>query len=517
MNSSTAASGASFVQAHTTADANNFTLGRARGSTLSPAAVQAGDELAEFVVSGHDGQTGPAGYEQAWGFTTTVIDTPTSNVMPTITEFVINTAANTRSVYHSIEPDLVFRVKELGLISGETDLNITADAGSINLAHGDPDSGQLIRVGNGTDYAAIASNGAQDLVLGADLENIAGPVVLTLGSDGNIFLTPRAGGTVDIESSVTRLGSSEAAATLTSNGAYNLVIGTNAATVGTSPTITLEQNSGIVLQATANTNSVRVLNSTFQHFMNNNTTGSQAFFLQAHTTADANNFSLGRARGTTLSPSVVEIGDELAEFFVSGHDGQTGFAGYEPSWGFTTTVIDTPTSNVMPVRTDFVINTDANTLTTYHSISAEDGVFRVIELGTVSGVTDLTISAGEDGNVIIAPDGTGKSVVNSINYNEGAIYDLGTTGGTIAPDVANGNSQKITLNSALTINAFTNPIAGQSLTLIVYGDTAYTSITSTMKFAGGDKTLTATAGCIDIVTIYFDGTTYFASIGKGFV
>ena len=99
---------------------------------------------------------------------------------------------------------------------------------------------------------------------------------------------------------------------------------------------------------------------------------------------------------------------------------------------------------------------------------------------------------------------------------EGAIFSLGTTGGTVAPNVANGNVQVITLNSALTINAFTSPVAGQSLTLIINGGTAYTSITSTMKFAGGVKTLTATAGCIDILSVYYDGTTYFASLGKGF-
>jgi hypothetical protein len=97
-----------------------------------------------------------------------------------------------------------------------------------------------------------------------------------------------------------------------------------------------------------------------------------------------------------------------------------------------------------------------------------------------------------------------------------ALYDIGTTGGTIAPDPANGSVQKITLNSALTINAFTNPTAGESVTLIIYGGTAYTAITSTMKFAGGVKTLTATAGCIDILSIYYDGTNYFASLGKGF-
>lgn len=97
-----------------------------------------------------------------------------------------------------------------------------------------------------------------------------------------------------------------------------------------------------------------------------------------------------------------------------------------------------------------------------------------------------------------------------------AIYDLGTTGGTVAPNAANGSVQKITLNSALTINGFTSPVAGQSITLFIYGGTSYTSITSTMKFVGGIKTLTGTASCIDVLTIYYDGTTYFASLGKGY-
>lgn len=101
-------------------------------------------------------------------------------------------------------------------------------------------------------------------------------------------------------------------------------------------------------------------------------------------------------------------------------------------------------------------------------------------------------------------------------YNEGTLYDFGTTGGTISPDVANGNVQKITLNNNLTINNFTNPVAGQSVTIIIYGGVGYNSITSTMKFAGGDKTLTGTSGCIDMLSIYYDGTTYFASISKGF-
>jgi len=142
--------------------------------------------------------------------------------------------------------------------------------------------------------------------------------------------------------------------------------------------------------------------------------------------------------------------------------------------------------------------------------------------GTVTNLTG-TASININGTVGATTPAAGTFTTLTANTSaslkaitEGALYDLGTTGGTIAPNVANGNVQKITLNSALTLNAFTSPVAGQSLTLIIYGGTSYTSITSTMKFAGGIKTLTATAGCIDIVSIYYDGTNYFASLGKGF-
>ena len=141
--------------------------------------------------------------------------------------------------------------------------------------------------------------------------------------------------------------------------------------------------------------------------------------------------------------------------------------------------------------------------------------------GTVTNLTG-TASININGTVGATTASTGAftnlSSTGTLTFKNPieAVYSLGTTGGTIAPDPANGSVQSITLNSALTINAFTNPTAGESLTLIINGGTAYTSITSTMKFAGGIKTLTGTAGCIDIVSIYYDGTNYYASLGKGF-
>lgn len=144
-------------------------------------------------------------------------------------------------------------------------------------------------------------------------------------------------------------------------------------------------------------------------------------------------------------------------------------------------------------------------------ISSSGGTTPSLDL--VSGIATAGTYAGR---VTVDTYGRITAATNDVTGYTEPIYDLGTTGGTVAPNVANGNVQKITLNSALTINAFTSPVAGQSLTLIIYGGTAYTSITSTMKFAGGIKTLTGTASCIDILSVYYDGTTYFASLNKGF-
>jgi hypothetical protein len=37
-----------------------------------------------------------------------------------------------------------------------------------------------------------------------------------------------------------------------------------------------------------------------------------------------------------------------------------------------------------------------------------------------------------------------------------------------------------------------------------------------MKFAGASKTLSTAANSIDIISVYYDGTNYFASLAKGF-
>ena len=155
-------------------------------------------------------------------------------------------------------------------------------------------------------------------------------------------------------------------------------------------------------------------------------------------------------------------------------------------------------------------NYPTTTPTSGQVLTASDGS------GQLTWSTPSSFAAASPGEIGATTPAAASFTTLTFKEPREVIYDIGTSGGNIAPNSNNGSVQKITLNSALTINGFTSAVAGQSLTLIINGGTAYTTITSTMKFAGGIKTLTGTAGCIDILTVYYDGTTYYASLGKGF-
>ena len=132
-------------------------------------------------------------------------------------------------------------------------------------------------------------------------------------------------------------------------------------------------------------------------------------------------------------------------------------------------------------------------------------------------VTNSTISTElSNADILITPNGTGKTKVTNLNYSEAAPFAV-TYAATITPDVANGNIQTVTLTGNVTFSAFSNPVAGQSLTLFVVQEgTGSRTLTSTMKFAGASKTLSTAANSIDIITAYYDGTNYYANLAKAY-
>ena len=90
------------------------------------------------------------------------------------------------------------------------------------------------------------------------------------------------------------------------------------------------------------------------------------------------------------------------------------------------------------------------------------------------------------------------------------VHSLGSTD-TPTISVSNGNVQSVTITSGLTLPAFSDASTGQSVTLIVSGSGS-ASGTGNHKFAGGNKTLTNDS----VVSIFYDGTTYFTSIATDF-
>lgn len=102
-------------------------------------------------------------------------------------------------------------------------------------------------------------------------------------------------------------------------------------------------------------------------------------------------------------------------------------------------------------------------------------------------------------------------------YNETVVNGGNTGATTISPDASVGTIYKYTATGNFTLNGLNNAVAGTSMTIIITQDaTGSRTLSSTMKFAGGSKTLSTAANSIDVISVFYDGTTYYATLSKGY-
>ena len=122
--------------------------------------------------------------------------------------------------------------------------------------------------------------------------------------------------------------------------------------------------------------------------------------------------------------------------------------------------------------------------------------------------TDSPIQTASNLNV------TGTS--NLGPYTE-TVYNLGNQSGSVALTQLNGTVQIMTLTGNLTLSISYLPIGG-SLTVILKQDStgSRTLTASSIKFLGGINTLSTAATAIDMLNIFYDGTNYYATLGRGF-
>lgn len=110
-----------------------------------------------------------------------------------------------------------------------------------------------------------------------------------------------------------------------------------------------------------------------------------------------------------------------------------------------------------------------------------------------------------------ALDCQGEIISNPILQDYAETID--TLGSTDAPTltVSSGNVKTVTITSGLTLGAFSDAATGQSVTLIVSGGGAVSG-TGAYKFANGTKTLVSDS----VISIFYDGTTYWTSVATNF-
>ncbi len=155
-----------------------------------------------------------------------------------------------------------------------------------------------------------------------------------------------------------------------------------------------------------------------------------------------------------------------------------------------------------------LIGTDDNTDLTGANISllGSDGTYA--NLRFVAG-GNISISANTSAIVIT---GSGGSAVDSV-------VTLGSISGSFTPDRSVYSVQKATLTGSITLNAPINMSTGQSLTLIFTQDATGNRIMTpdaAYKFAGNFKTLSTAGDSIDMLNMFYDGTTYYVTLTTGY-
>jgi hypothetical protein len=231
------------------------------------------------------------------------------------------------------------------------------------------DSGTAQEISGGSGLANVVEDTSPQL--GGNLDVNGNSIVST--SNGNININPNGSGIVSLQGSV--------------------VIG-DAAT---------NQDGSLLL--TTNTYSSSVL--------------AGFTFSQYHETADAVNWTLFRARGTSATPEVVKSGDDLAEIAFAGWDGVTATVG-----GNINMIVDGPvTSGRIPTKFSFRTNS-----TTGASVKAElssTGVWKVNQLGALTGTT---ITVPTNNNITVGDIKLDQNGLSTINTNASLTLSANGTG-----------------------------------------------------------------------------------------
>jgi hypothetical protein len=368
----------------------------------------------------------------------------------------------------------------------------------------------------------ITSHGS---LIGLTVSNIAGVVDFTntanvsLGAVGNLKITGgsasqylQTDGTGNLSwQTVTGGGGSSI-----SNGTSNVSIPVSSSNINMNVNAT---NVAVFTNTTATYNVDGVFSSANISSISNGTNAVGGIFsvIDYGNTQNATDidFLSAQARGTRGSPTALGTGDILFKLNAYGYTGNgtatiDGITGWKDAGSaIASYVIELPTGANGAYTTESRLQAVQN-----NGNLAKAGLYG-------NGTFYISGGGGADGNLTIGNiAGSGTSNLANVaftKYNEKVVAGGSTGAATLTPDAAAGTIYNYTLTGNITLSALGNAVAGTGMTIILTQDaTGNRTLTSTMKFLGGTKTLSTSANAIDIMSVFYDGTTYYASLGKGF-
>ena len=266
----------------------------------------------------------------------------------------------------------------------------------------------LVRIGDANAAATLTTNGTGNLTLSTNNGTNSGTILINQGTNGNIELSPNGTGDVLVNADTLQVGDAGAAATVTTNGAGNLTLSTNNGsnsgtiliTQGANANITLTPNGTGDVILSADTVQVGDANATAT--LTTNGTGD----LVLNTNNGTNAGSITLANGANASITITPNG----------------------------------TGDVV-LNADTVSIGDTGAIATLTSNGAGD-----LQLNTNSGVNSgtITIANGANGNITIAPNGTGDVYLDADTVrvgDSGAAATITTNGaGNLTISTNNGTN-----------------------------------------------------------------------------
>jgi hypothetical protein len=231
--------------------------------------------------------------------------------------------------------------------------------------------------------------------------------------------------------------------------------------------------------------------------------------------ASGNNVTITRTDANTITIDASATGNS---YNVSAETASAGaYLRLNGSDGTTDDIKLASGNNVTVLRTDANTITISSALTTYN-VSAETatGGAYIYLNGSDNTTDNVKIASGNNVTVV-------RTDANTITINaEGdVLYNAGThsSNGTLYLDRNNGTIQKVTLTSNVADIVISNITTAKSFTIIFTQDaTGGRTMTApaAFKFASNVKTLSIAANSIDMLNMFYDGSTYYCTLTTGY-